>query len=76
MRVINKVLRKRKITVNTRDNINTFSLLSSFTNAIVLRTQARNIYVPGLLTKHYVVWAEFPMDLFHFLQWKMFFPIH
>ena len=42
MRVISKVLRKRKMIVNTRDNIHTIhnihGLLSLFTNAINLYT--------------------------------------
>ena len=52
-----------------------FSILISFTNAIDLYSEARNIYLQGFLIKNYVVWAEFPIGSFHFPQWKVFFPI-
>ena len=73
---INKVLREWKKMVSTRDSINT---LVSRVHSLMLQTYIYRLEINNfraLLTKYFVVWAEFPMGTSHFFQWKMLFPIH
>ena len=74
MRVIDKVLRKRKIVVNTERKYLHLCFLSSLTCAswvhVIDLHNRLEICLQGLLAKHSVVWAEFPMDSFHFPQFN------
>ena len=44
--------------------------------SINLHTLTRNIYFQGYLDKHSVLWAELPMNSFHFTQKKIILSIH